>query len=149
MKQSSALAIDFADRWNKKHHTGFQPRDLRESSYGMAKMFSKISTGIAVHFLIQIFLPVYDNSGNRFQSSHYMKVRSQLIKKFGGLTAYTRAPAVGLWDSGSAITQDDIIVFEVMAEALNRKWWRGFKRKLELAFRQQEIMIRAQTYETL
>jgi hypothetical protein len=45
--------------------------------------------------LVQVLLPVYDNAGARFSSDHYDEVRAKLTGVFGGLTAYTRAPAEG------------------------------------------------------
>jgi hypothetical protein len=38
--------------------------------------------------------------------------------------------------------KDDIIIYEVLAEALDRGWWGDYKEKLEDIFRQQEILIR-------
>ena len=69
--------------------------------------------------LVQILLPVYDNAGQRFPTDHYNEVRAKLTKKFGGLTAYTRAPAEGLWDSGSTVKRDDIVAVEIMVESLS------------------------------
>jgi hypothetical protein len=43
---------------------------------------------------------------------------------FGDLTAYNRAPAEGLWESGSGVEQDDIVVIEVMVDSLDRTWWK-------------------------
>src|SRR5689334_20295453 len=50
-----------------------------------------------MHHIVQILLPIYDNQGAKFESGVYDLVRSELIERFGGLTAYTRSPAVGLW----------------------------------------------------
>jgi hypothetical protein len=65
------------------------------------------------------------------------------------LTAYTRAPAEGLWETGSTVKQDDIVVVEVMVESLDRGWWREYRRELEQLFSQNQIVVRAQTYEVL
>ena len=48
------------------------------------------------HHLIQILLPLFDNGGQPFPRSDYMRVRSELTERFGGLTAFTRTPAEGL-----------------------------------------------------
>jgi hypothetical protein len=93
--------------------------------------------------LIQILLPLYDNAGNHFGEELYGKVRSELTERFGGLTAFTSAPAQGLWKDAGKTRRDDIVVFEVMAEELDADWWRGYRQKLEAAFRQDEIVIRA------
>jgi hypothetical protein len=99
--------------------------------------------------LVQILLPVFDSAGSPFPADVYHKVRAKLTEKFGGLTAYSRAPAEGLWSDGSEVKRDDIIVFEVMAESLDRAWWAQFKGELERVFCQDEIVVRAQSYEAL
>ncbi len=53
-------------------------------------------------------------------------VRRTLSERFGGFTAFTRAPAQGLWKGESKTHHDEIVVFEVMAERLDDDWWRGF-----------------------
>jgi hypothetical protein len=74
-------------------------------------------------YLVQVLLPVYDNDGGRFPTDHYDKVRAKLTGVFGGLTAYTRAPAEDLWNSGGTVRRDDIVVVEVMAPSLDRLYW--------------------------
>ena len=100
-------------------------------------------------FLVQILLPVYDNNGERFPSDLYNEVRAKLTDMFGGLTAYTRAPAEGVWESGTTLKRDDIVVVEVMVDSLDRTWWVAYRRDLERLFRQDRIVLRAQTYEPL
>jgi hypothetical protein len=99
--------------------------------------------------LIQILLPVYDNSGEPFPATHYETARDVLIAAFGGLTAYTRAPAEGLWDTGGRVKRDDVVVLEVMTDALDRAWWRECRQDLQRHFRQDEIVVRAQVYEKM
>jgi len=99
--------------------------------------------------LVQILLPLYDNAGHRFPPEAYAKVRSDLTERFGGLTAYTSAPAEGLWGSGSAMKRDEIVVLEVMVAELERQWWSAYRRELEELFRQDEIVLRAQSYEAI
>ena len=100
--------------------------------------------------LIQLLLPVYDRSGTRFPQSHYDAVALELTERFGGLTAYVRAPAAGLWQEGTGRTQrDDIVVYEVMAEELDADWWSGYRRELERRFAQDELVVRAQEMRRL
>jgi hypothetical protein len=47
--------------------------------------------------LIQLLLPLHDNDGPAFPSNHFKQVRSDLTDRFGGVTAFIRSPAVGLW----------------------------------------------------
>jgi hypothetical protein len=94
--------------------------------------------------LIQILLPLYDNAGNAFGEELYIKVRTELTERFGGLTAFTRAPAQGLWRSDGKTTHDDIVVFEVMAAEIDKEWWANYRLGLEASFRQDTIIIRVQ-----
>ena len=100
--------------------------------------------------LVQLLLPLYDNAGRPFPASHYASVRDELAERFGGLTAYTRAPAEGLWSQdGGQQARDDIVVYEVMVEQLDRAWWKGFRTRLERLFAQEELVVRAQLVERL
>jgi hypothetical protein len=100
--------------------------------------------------LVQILLPVYDAQGSRFPQSMYDAVARELTERFGGLTAYVRAPAAGLWEAGSGETRrDDIVVYEVMVEALDEGWWKRYRESLERAFRQDELVVRAQDIRRL
>jgi hypothetical protein len=100
-------------------------------------------------YLVQILLPLYDNAGRRFPPDPFAQVRSDLAQRFGGLTAYSRAPAEGVWNNGGEIKQDDIVVIEVMVEELDRPWWGNYRRQLAEFFRQDQIVLRAQRYEPL
>jgi hypothetical protein len=99
--------------------------------------------------LVQILLPLYDNAGKHFGEQLYSKVRSELTERFGGLTAFTRAPAHGLWKSEGKTTHDEIVVFEVMTTDIDAEWWQRYREALERAFRQDTIVIRAQSVTIL
>lgn len=95
--------------------------------------------------LVQILIPVFDNTGQRFEQALFEEVRTQLIERFGGLTAFVQSPALGLWkdaESGTT-TQDAMILIEVMSDTLDQAWWTAYRRDLEGVFRQDEIVIRA------
>ena len=66
--------------------------------------------------LVQILLPVRDNNGRKFDRALYAKIHRQLVKRCGGLTAHTRSPARGLWNSRGATKRDDMIILEVMTK---------------------------------
>jgi hypothetical protein len=99
--------------------------------------------------LIQILLPLQDNEGAPFNPEFYREVREELSARYGGLTAFTRAPAEGHWQDDGKTTRDEIVVFEVMVEELATSWWRDYRRKLERVFRQDVIVIRAQEIQLL
>jgi hypothetical protein len=100
-------------------------------------------------YRIEIFLPLYDNEGRAFARGEFDRVRRELTDRFGGVTAFTRAPAEGVWKEGGEETRDQIVIFEVMAERLDREWWGTFRAELERRFRQEELLIRASEIERL
>ena len=100
--------------------------------------------------LVQLLLPLYDNDGNDFPGSQFEQVARELTARFGGLTAYTRAPAEGRWrDGGSGTTRDEIIIYEVMTYPLDPAWWGDYREELERRFAQDRIVVRAQSVTVL
>lgn len=99
--------------------------------------------------LVEILLPLYDNEGRRFSSSEFDRVRDELAEEFGGVTAFRRAPGEGVWAEGGEVTRDRVVVFEVMADELDRAWWRSYREELERRFRQDEIVVRATSFERI
>jgi hypothetical protein len=100
--------------------------------------------------LVQILVPLFDNAGQRFPRGHYDRLAGELAERFGGLTAYVRAPAAGLWKDGPNETRrDDIVVYEVMVERLEPDWWAQYRRELEGRFAQDEMVVRAQEVRRL
>ncbi|MFC4636729.1 hypothetical protein [Deinococcus hohokamensis] len=100
-------------------------------------------------YLVQLLLPLYDNGGRPFGPDDYAPVRQTLTGRFGGLTTYARAPAAGLWKEGDQTVRDDLVVYEVMAETLDRAWWAAYREELRVAFRQDALVVRAQPVELL
>jgi hypothetical protein len=100
-------------------------------------------------YLVQLLLPLYDNAGRPFPAAAYTQLRSELTERFGGLTAYSRAPAEGVWDDGGQRRRDDIVVYEVMVDAVDRAWWRSLRERRERKFAPEELVIRAQPAERL
>jgi hypothetical protein len=101
-------------------------------------------------YLVQILLPLYDNKGHAFDPAEYVRLRAELADRFGGVTAYTRAPARGVWrDEAGGTTRDDIVIFEVMTPELDREWWTGFRKEQEAHFRQDSVIVRALTSTVL
>lgn len=101
-------------------------------------------------YLVQLLLPLYDNSGARIPRPTFAGVRDELTQRFGGVTAFTRSPAQGAWvDPGGDVERDDIVVCEVMVETLDTAWWRAYRSRLEVLFGQQELVIRASEIKRL
>ena len=100
--------------------------------------------------LIQILLPLYDNAGVALPRELYDRVFSGLTERFGGATAYMRAPAQGAWkETGEEVNRDEVVIIEVMVARLERDWWAAYRRQLESEFRQEKIIIRALAVEEL
>lgn len=100
--------------------------------------------------LIQIFLPRSGDAGKAFEPSSFERVKYELAEQFGGVTAYLRASAEGLWKSDHGdLVADEVAVFEVMVEGIDPTWWRAYREQLELRFNQDEILIRANEVQQL
>jgi hypothetical protein len=103
----------------------------------------KTRSGMRGH-LVQILLPLHDGEGRRLGREPFDTVARELTERFGGLTAYARAPAAGLWEEKPGKTErDDIVVYEVMVENLDPRWWAGYRNELEKRFDQDELVVRA------
>lgn len=101
-------------------------------------------------WLVQVLLPLYDSDGNHFAEGLFAGVRREFIDRFGGVTAYQRAPAKGLWKTSEGeVERDDVVIFEVMADELDRAWWERYRQDLERRFRQDTIVVRALSHELL
>ena len=106
--------------------------------------------GPAPMYLIQILLPLEGADGVPIARSTFQQVAAELRAAFGGLTAYTRAPATGLWESPDGSTaRDEIVIVEVMAAGLDRTWWTAYRADLERRFAQQEMVVRALPIERM
>ncbi len=99
--------------------------------------------------LIQLLLPVADNQGRAFPDDVLESVKTTLVAKFGGVTAFGRAPAHGVWAGPNRTQHDDVVIVEVMAGALDETWWSDFRKGLESKLGQQEIVVRAFLMRTL
>src|SRR5512132_2990872 len=101
-------------------------------------------------YLVQALLPLVDDKGQRFGEPVFEAVRRELTQRFGGVTAFMRSPAVGLWKKPSGgIDRDEVVTVEVMVETLDRDWWRTYRDELAHTFRQKELVVRAIAIEPL
>jgi hypothetical protein len=100
-------------------------------------------------YLVEILLPLYDNEGRAFGADAFDRVSDELAARFGGVTAFRRSPAEGVWRDGGGESRDRVVVFQVMAEGLDRAWWRAYREELERRFRQEKMVVRATEYEEL
>ena len=94
--------------------------------------------------LVQVLLPLHLPGGADVPAELFAEVRDELTTRFGGVTAYSRSPATGLWKRTEAeIERDQVIMVEVVVEAFDREWWAAYREQLEVRFGQEEIHARA------
>src|SRR5512141_2737150 len=99
--------------------------------------------------LIQILLPVRDQQGQPYPKQLFDDVRADLAAHFGGVTAFTRSPADGVWQQDDRLVHDDVVIFEVMTDRIEREFWRLYRLELQQTFNQDLIPIRAQKIDLL
>jgi hypothetical protein len=100
-------------------------------------------------YLIEILLPLRDKKERPFAARIYQSLRDDLTERYGGVTAFTRAPAEGETRAGSGKVHDDIVLFEVMTDKIDRHWWKQYRESLERTFEQDEIVVRAIAFDKL
>jgi hypothetical protein len=100
--------------------------------------------------LIQLLLPTRDNNGQPISDALFSTVRTTLAERFGGVTAYQRSPAAGIWKRpDGTVDGDEVVMVEVETERCDRTWWRLFRQQLEREFRQDKVLMRAIRIDTL
>jgi hypothetical protein len=101
-------------------------------------------------YLVQLLLPVQSEKGQPFERALFKRLEQELTDRFGGLTAYTCAPATGLWEEQPGHTvREQVVVYEVMADNLEPEWWATLRQRLEAQFAQDELVVRAQEIQRL
>lgn len=98
---------------------------------------------------VEIFVPLYRSDGGPVEGRYLAELERELAEGFGGVTAFTRAPARGRWSDGEAVQTDEVVILEVLVEALDRAWWRRLRARLEHDLDQEEVLIRAHPIERL
>jgi hypothetical protein len=94
-------------------------------------------------YVVQLLIPLRDNSGRPFPDKILLQIRQSLTDQFGGVTTYSRSPAEGVWAKNGESVEEAIVVVEVMVDALDVPWWHEFRLRLERELRQEEIVIRS------
>ena len=98
---------------------------------------------------VEIFVPLVRGDGEPVDKRYLADLERELTERFGGVTAFTRAPARGRWSDGGRVETDDVVIYEVMAQALDRPWWRELRERLEQDLDQEEVVIRSHAIERL
>lgn len=99
--------------------------------------------------LIELFLPIYDGKGKKIPKALFEKTSDELIKKFGGLTAYFRSPIKGYWKTEHETIVDELLIFEIIEDCLSVSWWKEYRFVLEKRFKQNKLMMRTYPIQLL
>ena len=100
--------------------------------------------------LVQMLLPLRMRDGTDVPAEMFSEVRAELTQRFGGVTAYSRSPATGLWKRTDAeVERDQVIMVEVVVTAFDREWWMHYRDRLAQRFDQEEIHARAIAIERI
>jgi hypothetical protein len=91
--------------------------------------------------LVQLLLPVTSSAANT--KARFETVLDELTTKFGGVTATLNSPAAGLWDDGRDRQRDRIVTVEVMVDDFDGEWGSRYRARLEEAFEQEAVVVRA------
>jgi hypothetical protein len=96
---------------------------------------------------IDIYLPLDYNDGRAVPPSKYVALQEELLARFGGVTSIQRQfPLQGLWQSGTHLYQDRVVVFSVMdfrdeAQLECLRYLQRLKTRLKKKFDQLEVLI--------
>ncbi|MDB5490686.1 MAG: hypothetical protein JWO78_535 [Micavibrio sp.] len=93
--------------------------------------------------LINLYVPL-NNPEGQISAAYFEEIQKTLADRFGGVTAFTRAPAEGLWKPEKKIYRDDIVIFEVLTGSFDRSWWVDYRKNLEDKLLQEKILITVQ-----
>ena len=90
-------------------------------------------------YLVQVLLPLK----SKLSDERISQTREELVELYEGVTAYVRSPAKGAWiGPDGQEEQDDVIMVEVLVDALDRDWWRQYREQLATRFGEEQIHIR-------
>ena len=96
---------------------------------------------------IEIHLPLEYNDGRAIPESKYVSVQQELLNRFGGVTSVQRQfPLQGIWQSGTEVYHDRVVVLSVMDYRLGTeleclRYLERLKVRLKKKFDQLEILI--------
>lgn len=131
---------NFFKNYNEQAGKVFNP--LQRLSPGQAQAIVKSAHDLAVKDnLVQLFIPLKNKAGNPFPKQLFQKLNEELKRQYGGLTIYSRSPAVGIWEQDEETICDELIVYEVLTDMNHESYWKELKAKLEKSFDQDEILI--------
>ncbi len=96
---------------------------------------------------IEVYLPLDYNDGRPIPEAKYVSIQEELLNRFGGVTSVQRQfPLQGVWQSGTDIYHDRVVVFSVMdfgegTQLACLRYLERLKGRLKKKFDQLEILI--------
>ncbi len=99
---------------------------------------------------IEVYLPLDYNDGRPIAAAKFIPLEDELLERFGGVTSTQRLfPLRGLWQSGTQVFQDRVVVFSTMdfnaqTEFECIRYLESLKTRLKRKFDQLEILITVQ-----
>jgi hypothetical protein len=96
---------------------------------------------------IDIYLPLDYNDGRPIPESRYVALQQELPGRFGGVTSTQRQfPLQGVWQSGTEVYQDRVVIFSVMSfrdetQLESLRFLERLKSRLKRKFDQLEVLI--------
>lgn len=96
---------------------------------------------------IEIYLPLDFNDGETIPESRFISLQQELLNRFGGVNSLQRQfPLQGVWQSGTAVYHDRVVVFSVMdfrdeTQLDSLRYLKRLKTRLKKKFDQLEILI--------
>ena len=94
-------------------------------------------------FVVELFIPLEKADGTPTPAETLERIKSELVERFGGVTAFLQSPAEGAWKPESrAIIHDRVAIFEVMVKDVDTAWWRSYRATLEKELDQEQVLAR-------
>lgn len=98
---------------------------------------------MAIVFVVELFLPLETSAGKPVSPVTFERIKSELTDRFGGVTAFLRAPADGAWKPAEgSVVHDQVVIFEVMVSDVDTAWWHRYRKSLEFELEQERILAR-------
>ena len=100
--------------------------------------------------LIQLLLPVSVSPSGAEEDDRVRVTHRELVDAFGGVTAYLRTPAQGVWTApDGARERDSVVMVEIVTERFDRAWWSEYAGSLARRYQQEEMHVRAMDVDVL
>ena len=94
------------------------------------------------HRLLTLTVPLADNDGDAYDSSHFTRIESALLERFGG---FTRVAVSGAWIADDGRRYDDCSVrYETLTDdGLAADWLTGYASVNARVLRQECVLVTA------